>query len=291
MLRRRIASKSCVALSARVRRSAACRVWHRIACPPAGIAATSDSAAPASAMTDFANAPTRSITCLGLRPHSRANCCQCLPWGNRRLSPAILCADFGDVSQTSPHITSYIGANVRRCRHYRIILGVGVGVAARTLNTTISSKRTISVGGMCRRVTSNMSFNVGLNSGLVGLVLGGWRRRAPGKSPLGASDASGRRHPFGHIAEQVDRFVCRLGRCVPALGFSCSRRGQAERLVLHAAKAQRVRRECVSMESTFIGMQTQQCRPRRQPALSARRRVTSRHLPRRRGMAYSAVPL
>ena len=46
---------------------------------PASIAATSDSAAPVSAMSDFAIAPTRSMTCLGLRPQSRANRCQWLP--------------------------------------------------------------------------------------------------------------------------------------------------------------------------------------------------------------------
>ena len=49
----------------RARLSTACRAWSSIACPPAGIAATSDCAASASLMTDFASVSTRSITCLG----------------------------------------------------------------------------------------------------------------------------------------------------------------------------------------------------------------------------------
>jgi len=52
------------------------RVCSRISCAPAGIAATSDAAASASAMADFANVPTRSMTCFGFSPHSRANRCQ-----------------------------------------------------------------------------------------------------------------------------------------------------------------------------------------------------------------------
>jgi hypothetical protein len=60
----------------RARRSTASRAWSRTSCVPAGMAATSDAAAAASAKADFANVPTRSRTCLGLRPHSRANCCQ-----------------------------------------------------------------------------------------------------------------------------------------------------------------------------------------------------------------------
>jgi hypothetical protein len=46
---------------------------------PAGMSATSDAAAPASARADFAKVPTRSRTWLGFRPDSRANCCQSLP--------------------------------------------------------------------------------------------------------------------------------------------------------------------------------------------------------------------
>jgi hypothetical protein len=71
-------SCSC-ARSIRARRSTASRVWSRTSCVPAGMTATSDAAASASAKADFANVPTRSRTCLGLRPHSRANCCQSLP--------------------------------------------------------------------------------------------------------------------------------------------------------------------------------------------------------------------
>jgi hypothetical protein len=43
---------------ARARLSTACRAWSSIACPPAGIAATSDCAASASLMTDFAGVST-----------------------------------------------------------------------------------------------------------------------------------------------------------------------------------------------------------------------------------------
>ena len=42
----------------RARLSTACRAWSSIACPPAGIAVTSDCAASASLMTDFANVST-----------------------------------------------------------------------------------------------------------------------------------------------------------------------------------------------------------------------------------------
>ena len=77
------------------------------------MAATSAAAASASANADFASVPTRSRTCLGLRPHSRANRCQSLPSRYRPdVLPAILCASFlVTFSQTSPHMTSYIGAS------------------------------------------------------------------------------------------------------------------------------------------------------------------------------------
>jgi hypothetical protein len=68
---------SCVQIE-RARCSTASRARLKIACSPAGIAATSDSAGWASACANSANQRTRSRTCLGFSPHSRANLCQSL---------------------------------------------------------------------------------------------------------------------------------------------------------------------------------------------------------------------
>ena len=81
-------------------------------CSPAGMPATSHSAAPASAIANSAKVLTPSRTCPGLRPRSRPNHCQSLPLRQSpQFLPAILWARFFEtVSHTSPRRTSYIGA-------------------------------------------------------------------------------------------------------------------------------------------------------------------------------------
>ena len=210
-------SCSC-ARSVRARRSTACRVWSRIACSPAGMAATSDCGRLCFCDGGFCQ---RADAVKNLPGIEAALAGEQLPVPPLEVIAPTFAGDFlcEVLRDVLPNLAAHDVVHRRKRRavaadHDRVVLGMSVGVAGENIDHDhIEQTHDIGRGHVPPRYLKHVLQGRSTNSGLVGFVLGGWRlpERLAIILLVQATPTAADISSVVSLA-RANRFVCRLGR-------------------------------------------------------------------------------